>query len=378
MSAPQAAAPAYTQITPGDPAPWFQQRTSGHDNYKFHTAAGRYVVMAFHMTASDVVGAAVIEALERTSDLFDGACITAFAVSADPEDEARLRPRPGVTYIWDFDGEVSRLYGALPNNPGGTTARRFWLVLDPTLRVMAVFPIVGEDGRPPRALFDFLRKLPPPEVFAGFELQAPILFLPQVFERGLCRDLIAYYEARGGQETGVMRQKGDETVAVIERAHKSRFDCLLDDPNLVRHVQGAIGRRVVPEIRKAYQFNVTHMERYLIGCYDAKEGGHFAPHRDNTSGGTVHRRFAISVNLNEDFDGGTLNFPEYSSRQYKPPAGAAVVFSCSLMHMVAPVTHGKRYAFLPFLHDDAAEAERRRNLGQLAGGGQHMERRPAR
>ena len=31
-----------------------------------------------------------------------------------------------------------------------------------------------------------------------------------------------------------------------------------------------------------------------------------------------------------------------------------MVFSCSLLHDVSPVTRGKRYAFLPFLYDDAA------------------------
>jgi predicted 2-oxoglutarate/Fe(II)-dependent dioxygenase YbiX len=47
---------------------------------------------------------------------------------------------------------------------------------------------------------------------------------------------------------------------------------------------------------------------------------------------------------------------------YTAPAGGAVVFSCSLLHEATPVTKGKRYAFLPFLYDDAAAKVRDENL----------------
>jgi predicted 2-oxoglutarate/Fe(II)-dependent dioxygenase YbiX len=72
-------------------------------------------------------------------------------------------------------------------------------------------------------------------------------------------------------------------------------------------------------------------------------------------------RFALSVNLNDAFEGGTLSFPEYGPKAYKMPAGTGVVFSCSLLHQVAPVTRGQRYAFLPFLYDDAAATLREKN-----------------
>jgi predicted 2-oxoglutarate/Fe(II)-dependent dioxygenase YbiX len=38
-----------------------------------------------------------------------------------------------------------------------------------------------------------------------------------------------------------------------------------------------------------------------------------------------------------------------------------VVFSCSLLHAVSKVTRGRRYAFLPFLYDDAAAKIREEN-----------------
>jgi predicted 2-oxoglutarate/Fe(II)-dependent dioxygenase YbiX len=111
---------------------------------------------------------------------------------------------------------------------------------------------------------------------------------------------------------------------------------------------------------------VTHMERYIVACYSAEEGGHFRTHRDNTTKGTAHRRFAVSINLNEDFDGGEIRFPEYGPKSFKPPVGGAVVFSCSLLHAVSKMTRGRRYAFLPFLYDEAASKIREANSAFLS------------
>jgi predicted 2-oxoglutarate/Fe(II)-dependent dioxygenase YbiX len=89
----------------------------------------------------------------------------------------------------------------------------------------------------------------------------------------------------------------------------------------------------------------------------------FRPHRDNTTKGTAHRRFACTINLNaEDYDGGNLRFPEFGPNEYRAPTGGAVVFSCSLLHEARPVTRGRRYAFLPFFYDDAGARIREANL----------------
>ncbi len=79
----------------------------------------------------------------------------------------------------------------------------------------------------------------------------------------------------------------------------------------------------------------------------------------------------MSINLNGDFDGGEVSFPEYGTRSYKAPPGGAVVFSTPLLHAVSKVTRGRRYAFLPFLYDEAAAKIREANdqyLGEGSGG----------
>ncbi len=69
--------------------------------------------------------------------------------------------------------------------------------------------------------------------------------------------------------------------------------------------------------------NVTRIERDLIARYDAETGGHFGPHRDDTGISVAHRRFAVSINLNSDFDGGEISFPEYNPRTFKADPGTA-------------------------------------------------------
>ena len=177
---------------------------------------------------------------------------------------------------------------------------------------------------------------------------------------------------QGGEDSGYMVERDGKTVGVLDYDHKRRFDCLIEDPRTCRpRIRARIARRLAPEIRKAFQFEVTRIERYIIACYEAATGGHFAAHRDNTTPGTAHRRFAVTINLNDDFEGGDLWFPEFGPRRYRPPAGGAVVFSCSLLHEATPVTQGTRYAVLPFLYDDAAATDPggEPGLGSTARGG---------
>jgi len=358
-----AGSPNYQRLDVGDPAPWFSQRTSQNARFVMDVAAGRYIVLGFYGSAGEPAGRAAIDAVIANRHLFDDTKAAFFGVSIDPADEAEGRiadMMPGIRYFLDFDLGVSRLYGAVPTDAragqGELPFRRFWMVLDPTLRIRALFPFDALER-----LFGFIAGLPAADLYAGTTLQAPVLFLPNVFEPDFCRYLIDLYERHGGEESGFMREVDGKTVAVQDRSHKQRRDYNIEDEDVIAATRARVRRRVVPEIQKVHQFLVTRMERYIVCCYDASEGGHFRAHRDNTTKGTAHRRFAVSINLNDDFDGGEVSFPEYGPRSFKPPPGGAVVFSCSLLHAVSRVTRGRRYAFLPFLYDDAAARIREAN-----------------
>jgi predicted 2-oxoglutarate/Fe(II)-dependent dioxygenase YbiX/peroxiredoxin len=364
----------YAQIAPGDPAPWFHVRSTTNPRYAFDTAAGRYVVLCFFASAGSDLGRSALAAVAANRALFDDNRMCFFGVSIDPGDEAETRVResiPGVRYFLDFDGAVSGRYGAIPKDTKlpqpRVQARQFWIVLDPTLRVMRVVPFTP-DGGEQAELFAWLKALPPPERFAGFEVPAPILVLPNVFEPEFCRHLIGLYEQHGGEESGFMREVDGKTIHVQDPNHKRRKDYVVEDPQLIRQLQGRIIRRINPEILKVYNFKATRMERYIVSCYSADDGGHFRAHRDNTTKGTAHRRFAVSINLNSEFEGGEVSFPEYGPRSYKAPAGGAVIFPCALLHAVSKVVSGRRFAFLPFLYDDEAAKIREANNKFLGDG----------
>jgi peroxiredoxin len=366
----------FVNLTPGDPAPWFHQRSGGNPSYAFDTVGGRWIVLCFFGTAGDEDGRRALAAIITNRAMFDDSHACFFGISLDPADEAQGRvadSMPGLRFFWDFDGTIARLYGAIAQqavpNPKRLEMRRFWLVLDPLIRVRRLVPFRPQGAEIPE-LIAYLEQLPPPERFADIEVPVPVLILPDVFEPDFCRQLIAIYEGRGGTESGFMREVDGKTVEIHDTRHKVRRDVLLEDQAVIRQTQARIHRRIVPEIRKVHQFQVTRMERYLIACYAAEERGHFRAHRDNTTKGTAHRRFAVSINLNDAFEGGEIGFPEYGAKSFKLPTGTACVFSCSLLHQVSPVTAGKRYAFLPFLYDDAAAKLREANnpfLGEGVG-----------
>ena len=66
--------------------------------------------------------------------------------------------------------------------------------------------------------------------------------------------------------------------------------------------------------------------------HQLRRGGFSIGHRDNPTPDLAHRRFALSINLNQGaFEGGELVFREYGEQRYQVPSGAALVFSSSAL-----------------------------------------------
>ncbi len=348
----------------GDPAPWFTVRCTSNEQYHFESIGGRCVVLCFFGSAAQPLSAAVLAAFLERREIFDDERACFFGVSVDPEDERQQRVRqrlPGFRWFWDFDLAVSRAYGALREEGAAPPAYLPQTVaLDERLRVLGAVPFRGEAAA---HVEEVLRM-----IVAPAEQHAPVLLVPRVFEPGLCRALIEHYAQHGGSDSGVMRERGGMTVGVHDHGFKRRRDQTILDEELRGACVARIHRRLVPEIARAFAFEATRVERHIVACYDAADGGFFSPHRDNTSPGTAHRRFAVTLNLNAgEYGGGDLRFPEFGRRTYRAEAGGAVVFSCALLHEATPITSGRRFAYLPFLYDDAAAKVREANQRFLAG-----------
>jgi len=193
---------------------------------------------------------------------------------------------------------------------------------------------------------------------------APVLVLPAIIERDLCRRLVEHWE-RSDKTRGAVSTQGEG--AEVRHSLKVRDDVPVLAAELLQPLRQAFLANVLPEIRRAFHFEVTQVESMRIGCYDAAAGGFFGPHRDNTTPYTAHRKFALTLNLNTgEYEGGGLRFPEHGETLFAPPAGGGVVFSCALLHEALPVTRGRRFGLFTFFFDDAGAAQVRRMLAEEA------------
>lgn len=178
---------------------------------------------------------------------------------------------------------------------------------------------------------------------------APILIIPNVTPRDLCRALIDGFEASPHAPGAMASLAAGRPADKLDAAQKLRRDFELSPASeLGAQVLSILAERCLPELRRAFQRDVGLVDRILLARYDV--GGHFKRHRDNLLPHTAFREFAVTLNLNtEDYEGGCLVFPEYSDDFYNPPTGSAAIFSASLLHEVTPVRSGVRYAALTFL-----------------------------
>ncbi|MCI4677041.1 2OG-Fe(II) oxygenase [Rhodoblastus acidophilus] len=338
----------------GDPAPWFAA-AAGADRgpVAFDELAGRFILLFFFSSAGAPDIAAALSSLDSKAEIFDGRRSQFVGVSNDPNDFAsgRLPGRAGQVYFLDASAAAAARYGiaATPASP----FRPIAFLLSPALQILNIIPFERADDFVRRSTLLLGAALAEPAA----EQNAPILVVPHVFDRDLCRRLIELYDANGGREIGLIENKG-QIVERTDTAYRKRLDYYVADDGALQRCRESLERRLLPLVYRAFQFPTTRIERYLVGCYDATTGGYFGAHRDNTAPSVAHRRFALTLPLNDEYEGGRLRFPEYGAREFTAAPGDAIVFSCALLHEVTPVTAGRRYAFISFFYDELGQRMR--------------------
>lgn len=240
----------------------------------------------------------------------------------------------------DVDGRVHKAYGAPQEVPAA-------VVLDANVRVAAAMEMTqGEDD-----LERILGAVPAPSPDDPVTAPriAPVLFVPDALSPPLREELMDRWFVEGSVETGIETIVDGERAEATDVRRKRRRDHVVTDEQLLRRLTQHLGARVFPELQKAFAFDAAGFEGYKVGCYTAEDRGHFEAHRDNLSSGTAHRRFGLSLNLNDDYEGGELRFPEYGTTRYRPAPGEALLFSGSHLHEVLPVERGRRFVLLSFV-----------------------------
>lgn len=229
---------------------------------------------------------------------------------------------------------------------GAAAMRSRVIVLDANQRIAATF-----DTRPLPAASEAIGALADSVRSTGGADQviatpmAPVLVLPRVFEPDFCAQVIRLWEKGDHQDSGVSSRYGNVGVAELKRTE----DYMVGEPMMQKAISDRLAYRIGPELTKAFAFDRQFtFDAHVVLSYSADGRHFFGAHRDNGAPTTADRAFAVSLNLNDDFEGGELVFPEYAGVKVSPPLGAAAVFSCSVLHQALPVTRGRRFVLTTF------------------------------
>jgi len=93
----------------------------------------------------------------------------------------------------------------------------------------------------------------------------------------MCRDLIGYFNQVGGQPSGSAYIEGDKAYWRVHPEYKMRRDVYLQEGAWLERIKELLVRRVLPEIGRCFNFQVSQHEVFKLVCYDAQTGGLFPP-----------------------------------------------------------------------------------------------------
>jgi peroxiredoxin len=204
--------------------------------------------------------------------------------------------------LWsDPDLRVSRLFGA--RRPTAGNAAPTSCLLDARLRLAGLYrgelaAQLGALAAGAAALLD----APPARVVTA---QAPVLLVPGVLD--------ATELARAAACPDGDRALPDELAQQIDRA---------------------LGQTLLPEVCRVFGADGVRRAPWVVAAPDAPgpEPG-----------------WTVIIELDDDYDGGELAFPEYGPALYRPPAGGALVCSTALLRRARPITRGAHRALTTVL-----------------------------
>lgn len=350
------------QLSPGDRAPNFALPDhEGKMTMFYERVTGRPTVLLFLPAAQLPMKPVALASCETAFDALEAAGVDVFCITVmSREAVTALNPK---LRVWaDPNGKISDAFlsqlgqGGLKALAKGDNA--IAALLDANQRLIEVATGASDMAEKLLAVYG---QRPQRRAAQVQKLNAPVLVMPELIDKGMCADLMRMFDEGAVVEGTVAAVDKSGEVEKIQHSRKKRLDLKIEDRNLHNVLQQTIGRRVAPELEKVFNFGGFAFDKFLICRYAADREDRFRAHRDNLTATTQDRRFAMTLNLNaDDYEGGELMFPEYSPDKYKTGNGGAVIFSCSLLHEALPVTKGVRYVLLTFLRTPAQQAPQRR------------------
>ncbi|VVT15318.1 redoxin domain-containing protein [Erythrobacter sp. EC-HK427] len=297
----------------------------------------------------------LLRSLAALESRLDAENATVIAMSASSDATANKARKRAAGFVWPVLGDPSgAIFASYGLHKGSDKVVRL-VLLTPYRQIRAWFDLDGSVGDTLETIMTILDNAQAATETRWSPPHAPVLIVPNVLSPEECANLIESVEkdtpflvrrARPGEFEGNFR------IPVYEHERQDRVDLIIRDRNTLAILDERLFGRVTPMINKAFAFNVTRREDLHIARYVGKREGIAMGHRDNTSPVGAHRRFALSISLNDDYEGGGIVFGEFSPKGYRVPAGSAMVFSSSLLHEVQETTSGVRYNLISHLFND--------------------------
>lgn len=161
----------------------------------------------------------------------------------------------------------------------------------------------------------------------------PYVIMENVLSAELLKEVLEFYKNTNN--------KSNHNTATKNRLH------VHPDKQLEIKIDAKLSRSIYQKMKDTFQFDVKYRELYKICCYSSETNGRFHAHRDSVEP-YLHRAYGMSLALNDDYEGGELEFVEFG-RKIKLKANSAVVFPGIYIHKVNEVTKGQRYVIISFL-----------------------------
>ncbi|HSN17778.1 MAG TPA: hypothetical protein VLV87_06165, partial [Gammaproteobacteria bacterium] len=263
-------------LMPGDRIPDFGRLDpSGKQRLFYDIHHGQPVVLFLCGRAADPATHAELAAVTAADRIWDKVTRVALVLGGPAELAPLEKELGGDAILLVDDGALSQhLLGKLPD---ALTA----LILDDNLRIIERRERDGDARvfvQDIAAAYAARPQLTPKTL----QQQAPVLFIPRALDERFCRDLIAYFEETGGTPSGTAYVEGDKAVWKPNPDVKMRRDVYIESGPWLARVKDALVRRVLPEIQRCFNFQVTQHEVFKLIRYDAG-AGYFHAHRDNES-----------------------------------------------------------------------------------------------
>ena len=226
------------------------------------------------------------------------------------------------------------------------------VVLTPMGQVRAIFD-VPEVGGHAMKVTDILENAAVATEVQWRPPHAPTLMIPKVLTPDECASLIKSVEADCSiavDQNDYKAASGNVTVPLYEYDRQDRMNLFIRSQQTLSFLDQRLAERVNPMIKKAFSFDVSKREEIHVARYEGERGGMKMGHRDNITQQTAHRRFALSLSLSDEYEGGEILFREFSEKGYRLSVGSALIFSSSLLHEVSETTSGVRYVLITHLY----------------------------